>query len=70
MMKLCYDNKPATENAESDSDSDEVHIEIKENVVEDGKNSKVEVASKVKKRKVTIAYNGRVIIMRRKSRHK
>ena len=34
MTKLyCYDHKPVTENVESDSDSDEFHIEIKENVV-------------------------------------
>ena len=29
----CYDHKPVTENVESDSYSDEFHIEIKENVV-------------------------------------
>ena len=58
MTKLfCYDHKPATENAESDSDSDEFHIEIKENFVEGGEDSEVVVALKAKKRKVTIAYN-------------
>ena len=53
----CYDHNPVTENVESDSDSDEFHIEIKENVVEEGKNSELVVAPKDKKRKVTIAYN-------------
>ena len=49
MAKLyCYDHKSVTENVESDSDSDEFHIEIKENVMEEGKNSKVVVAPKVK----------------------
>ena len=38
-------------------DSDEFHIEIKENVVEEGEDSEVVVAPKAKKRKVTIAYN-------------
>ena len=58
MMKLyCYDHKPVTENVESDSDSDEFHIEIKENAVEEGEDGEVVVASKAKKRKVTIAYN-------------
>ena len=58
MAKLyCYDHKPVTENVESDSQSVEFHIEIKENFVEEGKDSEVVVAPKVKKRKVTIAYN-------------
>ena len=58
MMKLhCYDYKPVKENIESDSDSDEFLIEIKENVVEEGEDSEVVVAPKAKKRKVTIAYN-------------
>ena len=58
MTKLyCYDHKPVTENVESDSDSDEFHIEIKENVVEEGEGSEVVVAPKAKKRNVTIAYN-------------
>ena len=58
MTKLyCYDHKSITENVESDSDSDEFHVEIKENIMEEGENSKVVVAPKVKKRKVTIAYN-------------
>ena len=58
MTKLyCYDHKPVTKNAESDSDSDEFHIEIKENVVEEGEDSEVVVAPKAKMRKVTIAYN-------------
>ena len=49
MAKLyCYDHKSVTENVESDSDSDEFHIEIKENVMEEGENSKVVVAPKVK----------------------
>ena len=49
MTKLyCYDHKPVTENVESDSDSDEFHIEIKENVVEEGEESKVVVAPKAK----------------------
>ena len=57
MTKLyCYDHKPVTENVESDSDSDEFHIEIKENVVEEGEDSEVVVAPKAKKRKVSIAY--------------
>ena len=53
----CYDHKRVTENVESDSDSDEFHIEIKENVVEEGEDSKVVVAPKAKTRKVTIAYD-------------
>ena len=58
MTKLyCYDHKPVTENVESDWDSDEFHIEIKGNVVEDGEDSKLVVALKAKKRKVTIPYN-------------
>ena len=40
-----------------DSDSDEFHIEIKENVVEEGEDNKVVVAPKARKRKVTSAYN-------------
>ena len=57
MTKLyCYDHKPVTENVESDSDSDEFHIEIKENVVEEGEDSEVVVAPKAKK-EVTIVYN-------------
>ena len=59
MTKLyCYDHKPVTENVELDSDSDEFHVEIKENVVEEGEDSKVVVAPKTKKRKMTVAYNG------------
>ena len=58
MTKLYfYDHKPVIENLEPDSDSDEFHIEIKDNVVEEGENGKVVVALKVNKRKVTIAYN-------------
>ena len=58
MTKLyCYDHKPVPENVESHSVSDEFHIEIKENVVEEGEDSEVVVAPKAKKRKVTIAYN-------------
>ena len=53
----CYDQKPVTENVESDWDSDEFHIEIKETVVKEGEDSEVVVAPKAKKRKVTIAYN-------------
>ena len=53
----CYDHKPVTENVESDSDSDEFHIEIKETVVEEGEESEVVVAPKAKKRKVTVVYN-------------
>ena len=44
----------STQNVESDSDSDEFHIEIKENVVEKGEDSEVVVTPKAKKRKVTI----------------
>ena len=51
----CYDHKSVTENVESDSDSDEFHIKIKENVVEEGEDSMV--APRAKKKKVTIAYN-------------
>ena len=40
-----------------DSDSNEIHIEIKENVVEESEDSKVVVATKVKMEKVSIAYN-------------
>ena len=55
MTKIyCYDHKPVTENVESDSDSDEFHIEIKENVLEEGEDSKVVVAPKARNR---IAYN-------------
>ena len=58
MTKLYfYDHKPVTENVESDSDSDEFHIDIKENVVEEGEDSQVMVATKAKMRKVTIVYN-------------
>ena len=58
MTKLyCYDHKPVTENEVSGLDSDEFHIEIKENVVEEGEDSEVVVAPKAKKRKVTVAYN-------------
>ena len=39
------------------SDSDEFHVEIKENVVEEGEDSEVVVAPKTEKRKKTIAYN-------------
>ena len=53
----CYDHKPVTENVELDSDIDEFHIEIKENVVEEGEDSKVMFAFKPKKGKATIAYN-------------
>ena len=53
----CYDHKPVTENVESDSDSDEFHIEIKENVVEEREDSEVLEAPKAKKRQVTIACN-------------
>ena len=53
----CYDHKPVTENVELDLDSNEFHIEIKENVVKESEDSKVVVASVAKKRKVTIAYN-------------
>ena len=53
----CYDHKPVTENVESDSDWEETHIEIKENVVEEGEESEVVVAPTAKKRKVTTAYN-------------
>ena len=57
MTKLyCYDHRPVIENVESDSDSDEFHIEIKQNAVEEGEDSEVVVAPKAKKRKVTIAY--------------
>ena len=38
-----------------DSDSDEFHIEIKENVVEEGEDSKVVVPPKAEKRKVAVA---------------
>ena len=53
----CYDHKPVTENAESGLDSNEFHIEIKQNVVKESEDSKVVVASKAKKRKGTIAYS-------------
>ena len=56
MTKLfCYDHKPVTDNVESDLESDQVHIEIKENVVEEGEDSEVVVAPIVEKRKVVIA---------------
>ena len=45
MTKLyCYDHEPVTENVESDSDSDEFHIEIKENVMEEGEDSELVAA--------------------------
>ena len=49
--------KQSQNHVESDSDSDEFHIETKENVAKEVKNMKVVVAPKAKKRKVTIAYN-------------
>ena len=56
MTKLfCYDHKPVTDNVESDLESDQVHIEIKENAVEEGEDSEVVVAPKAEKRKVVIA---------------
>ena len=70
MTKLyCYDHKPVTGNVESDSDSDEFHIEIKENVVEEGEDSEVVVAPKAKKRKVTL-HTIAMILSRRKKRRK
>ena len=58
MAKLyCYNHKPVTENLESDSDSDEFHIEIKENVVEEGEDSKAVFAPRAKQRTVTITYS-------------
>ena len=52
MTKLyCYDHKPVTENVESDLDSNEFHIEIKENVVEEGEDSELVVPPKAEKRK-------------------
>ena len=41
-----------------DSNSDEFHIEIKDNLVEEGENIEVVVPPKAKKRKVALAYNG------------
>ena len=46
-----------SQNVELDSDSDEIHIEIKENVVKESEDSKVVVAPKVKMGKVTFVYN-------------
>ena len=47
MTKIyCCDHKPVTENVESDSDSDEFHIEIKESLVEEGEDSEVVVGPK------------------------
>ena len=57
MRPYCFDHKPVTENVEFDLDSDEFHINVKENVAEEGKDSKVGVAPKAKIRKETIAYN-------------
>ena len=58
MTKLySYDHKPVTKNVQSDLDSDEFHIEIKENDVEEGEDSKVVAAPEAKKRKMTVAYN-------------
>ena len=71
MPKLySYDHNPDTDNVESDSDSDEFHIKVKENVVEEGQDSKVVVAPKAKKRKVTIAHTIAMILMSRKKRCK
>ena len=49
--RYCYDHTLVTKNVEADSDCDEFHIEIKENVVEEGEYSEAVVAPKVKKRK-------------------
>ena len=49
--RYCYDHKPATENVELDSDSDEFHIEVKQNVVEGDEDSEVVVAPKLKSEK-------------------
>ena len=58
MTKIyCYHHKKVRENVELDSQSDEFHREIKENVVEEDEDSKAVVAPKTIKRKVTIAYN-------------
>ena len=54
---IINDQEPVTENVESDLDSDEFHIEIKENVAEEGEDNEVVVALKGKKKKVTMAYN-------------
>ena len=48
-------NQP--QNIELDLHSDEIHIDIKENIVKESEDSKVKVAPKVKKRKVTFTYN-------------
>ena len=45
------------ENVELDLQNDEFHIEIKDNAVEEDEESEAVVASKVKKRKVTISHN-------------
>ena len=55
--RICYDHKLVTENVESDSDSAEFRIEIKENVMEEGEENEMVVAPKSKKRKVAIGYN-------------
>ena len=52
MTKLyCFDHKPVTKNVESDSNSDEFYIEIKENVVEQGEDSKVWLLPKLNREK-------------------
>ena len=56
MTKLyCYGHKPVTDNVESDSESDQFHIEIKENAVEESEDIEVVFAPKAEKRKVAIA---------------
>ena len=45
----CYDHKPVTKNVESDSDSDELHIDIKENVVEESEDCEVGLLPKLKR---------------------
>ena len=48
---IINDHEPVTENVESDSDIDEFHIEIKENVAAEGEDNEVVVAPKTKKEK-------------------
>ena len=52
MTKLYYyDHQTVTENVKSDWDSDEFYIEIKENVVKQGEDSKVWLLPKLNREK-------------------
>ena len=60
-----YDHKPVTENVESDPNSDEFHIEIKGNVVEEGEAPKWWLLRK-RKREKSQSHAIAMILTRRK----